>query len=52
MTKQAIESRNKEVIKFRAGGGLKMMELENMELISTHEHIKNSSTCGTILTEN
>ena len=31
---------------------MKMAELEDMGLRSPHEHIKNASTCGTILMEN
>ena len=29
-----------------------MVEKEDKELTSSHEHIKDTSTCGTILTEN
>ena len=31
---------------------IKMAEKENMKITTLHEHIKNTSTCGTILTEN
>lgn len=31
---------------------IKVMEYEDMELTSPHKHIKNTSTCGTFLTEN
>ena len=33
-------------------GEIKMMEQEDAKLVSLSEHIKNTSTCGTILTEN
>ena len=33
-------------------GEIKMMEQEDAKLVSLSEHIKNTSTCGEILTEN
>ena len=36
----------------KTGIRIKMEEYEDVELTSHHEYIKNTPTCGTILTEN
>ena len=39
-------------IKFIIQDWIKVVEQEDMVLTSSHKHIKNGSSCGTILTEN